>query len=110
MWIGDVELSHALQHLETASTHAPLGEVRRQALEQSRAILCAVCAALLEFDDVGADEPVAEDETLVNRCRRTIDRRGVGLGDGRQEPAVDVGEKTVGRGSVKTGARVLHRR
>lgn len=45
------------------------------------AILRTILAALLEFDDVGADEPVAEDETLIDRRRRAPDRGGVRLGD-----------------------------
>jgi hypothetical protein len=35
---------------------------------------------LLELDDVGADEPVAADEALVDRRRRATDGRRVGLG------------------------------
>ena len=45
-------------------------------------------APLLELDDVGADEPVAEDEALVDRRRRAPDRRRMGVGDSRPDLAV----------------------
>ncbi len=50
----------------------------RESLDKVFAILRAVGAALFEFDDVGADEPVAEDEALVDGRRGATDRLRVG--------------------------------
>lgn len=86
--VGLVKLPEGSEHAETHATDASLGQILGQSLQQLVAILRPVGSALLEFDDVGADKPVAEDEALVDRRRCTPDRRGVSLGDGRQELAV----------------------
>lgn len=70
-----------------------LRQISTKPFDQAVAILRAVFAALLEFDDVGADEPVAEDEALVDRRRCATHRRRVRLRNGRQELAVVHGGK-----------------
>ena len=86
--VGLIELAKCSEHAEAHAADAAPREILRESLQQSVAIFCTILAALLEFDDVGADEPVAEDEALVDRRRRAPDRRRVGLGDGRQELAL----------------------
>jgi hypothetical protein len=91
-----VEAAATFQNADAETGDTTLGEILGEAREQRIAILRAILATLLEFDDVGADEPVAEDKALVDRRWRATDRRGVGLGDGREELAVVPGEEKNG--------------
>ena len=88
-----VKLAKGSEHAEAHATDTLPAEIPGQSLQQLLTILRPVFAALLEFDDVGADEPVAENKALVDRRRRAPDRRGVGLRDGREELAVVHGRK-----------------
>ncbi|MEO5958881.1 MAG: hypothetical protein ABIZ49_09660 [Opitutaceae bacterium] len=74
--------------MQTASAYAALGQVGRQTFEQSGTIFRAVGSALFEFHDISTDEPVAEDETLVDRRGRATDRLRVRRGDRGEELAV----------------------
>ncbi len=60
------------EHTKAHAADAASSEILRESLQQLVAILRAVFAALLEFDDVGADEPVAQDEALVDRRQLTF--------------------------------------
>jgi hypothetical protein len=93
-----VEQPAVLECAQPQTGELSFGQVFGESRHQALTILRAVLASLLEFDDVGADEPVAEDEALVDRRRRAPDRRRVGLRDGRQELAVVHGNdaKTLG--------------
>jgi hypothetical protein len=77
-----VKLAKRSEHAEAHAVDSAPSEILGQSLQQLVAIFRAILAALLELDDVGADEPVAENEALVDRRCRAPDRRRVGLGDG----------------------------
>lgn len=66
----------------------PLFQVAGYSFKQACAILRAVFARLLELDEVGADEPVAEDEVAVDGAGGAGERLAVRPGDGGDEGVV----------------------
>lgn len=83
--VAEIEQPHSFEHLCAGSRNVLPAQVGGNAFEQPGPIFRAVLAILLKLNEVGADEPVAEDEVAVDRPRRA----GLGLlvsgGDGGKE-------------------------
>jgi len=65
--IQSVEHPHALQHLLTGIFDAAPEKVAGEAFQQTGAVASAIPAALLGLDEVGADQPVAQEQMAVDR-------------------------------------------
>jgi len=65
LWIGEIHQPAVSQIPDFQPLEATPRQVGREGLQQAGAVAGAVGAALLVFDEVGADEPVAQDEGLV---------------------------------------------
>jgi len=80
--------AHAFKHVGADAFDAASAEVGGQAAQQPLAVLRPVFAVLLELDDIGADDPVAQNKGLVDRGRSAPDAFGVQSGDGLNQGVI----------------------
>lgn len=72
----------------TQALHVLIRKVHSQFFQQLCPVFGAVFAVLLKLDDVGSDEPIADDQRLIHRRCCTALELSSGGGDGFEEAGV----------------------
>jgi len=64
--VNDIELSRSFQHIGTRTADLARPKIGSKAFQQSLTVFRSVLPLLLEFDDVGTNKPIAQDQCLVD--------------------------------------------